>query len=288
MRENVQDTERRAAEVLELQKASMEKDHYLDSKATQGGRSPTIYHEILASKLPDEEKRLHRLAQEAFTLVVAGGETTARTLTVATYYILATKGVLPRLMVELEKALPDPHAIVKAKALEELPWLVSVAPEVSDACTELANAYAYKTAIIKESLRVGENITTRLPLISPRKPLYYQDWEIPPGVSFPVVAMAQCTMHEFSFGILNISLPIPLITDLDPRFPHPRENPPRPLRLRRPHGLSPGTLAPRTPRLRAHHSPLRAFWQRQSRVLRPTVHFIPYPLPLFSLHYDEE
>lgn len=37
--------------------------------------------------------------------------------------------------------------------------------------------------MIKEALRLGENITTRLPLISPDKVLVYQDWEIPPGVS---------------------------------------------------------------------------------------------------------
>ncbi|MCJ1438985.1 hypothetical protein MMC27_008375 [Xylographa pallens] len=154
------DTERRAAEVLKIYDGGSDKDPYLDSKAAQGGRSPTIYHEVLNSKLPAEEKRLDRLAQEAFTLVVAGGETTARTMTVATYYILATEGVLPRLRTELEEIMPDPHSTIEANRLEKLPWL---------------------TAVIKESLRIGENITTRLPLISPIKPLYYQDWEIPPG-----------------------------------------------------------------------------------------------------------
>lgn len=122
---NSKDTERRAAEILELQKSESDSDPYADSKTTQGGRSPTIYHEILSSNLPEEEKHLNRLAQEAFTLVVAGGETTARTLTVATYYTLATEGVLPRLRAELEETMPDPCVVVEAKVLEGLPWLVS-------------------------------------------------------------------------------------------------------------------------------------------------------------------
>lgn len=55
----------------------------------------------------------------------------------------------------------------------------SMAPAVSE-----ANTSECETAVIKESLRIGENITTRLPLISPIKPLQYEEWSIPPGVSF--------------------------------------------------------------------------------------------------------
>lgn len=38
---------------------------------------------------------------------------------------------------------------------------------------------------MKEVLRFTALITSRLPLMSPNKPLWYKDWEIPAGVSIP-------------------------------------------------------------------------------------------------------
>jgi cytochrome P450 len=58
--------------------------------------------------------------------IVAGGETTGRALTIATYHILANREtVLPRLMEELHEVMPEPGTRAPLKQLENLPWLVS-------------------------------------------------------------------------------------------------------------------------------------------------------------------
>ncbi|KAI9698296.1 MAG: hypothetical protein M1820_007566 [Bogoriella megaspora] len=137
-------------------------DRPVDSKASKGGRRPTVYHEILASNLPDEEKSVNRLSDEAFTIISTGGETTSRSLSVALYYVLATGGVLPKLRQELDKAIPDPTRVPPIKELERLPYL---------------------TAVIRETLRIGMNVLPRSPVISPEKPLQYGEWVIPPGTS---------------------------------------------------------------------------------------------------------
>jgi hypothetical protein len=44
---------------------------------------PTIFHDIMVSKLPEREKKLDRLCQEGRTFIVAGTETTAWCLSVS-------------------------------------------------------------------------------------------------------------------------------------------------------------------------------------------------------------
>lgn len=88
---------------------------------------PTIFNSILSSSLVPEEKGTSRIAQEGFVVVVAGGETTARVLTTATFHLLANRDTaLLRLKRELALAMPDPDARIDMKTLEHLPWLVSV------------------------------------------------------------------------------------------------------------------------------------------------------------------
>lgn len=87
---------------------------------------PTLFDSILSSSLPPEEKSTSRIAQEGFVIVVAGGETTARVLTTATFHLLANRDTaLLRLKGELALAMPDPDARIGTAALERLPWLVS-------------------------------------------------------------------------------------------------------------------------------------------------------------------
>lgn len=96
-------------------------------KSVGGARPINIFESILASKvLSAREKKANRVAQEGFVVLVAGGETTARVLTTATFHILANKEtVLPRLEEELATAISHPDAQVDMKILEQLPWLVS-------------------------------------------------------------------------------------------------------------------------------------------------------------------
>ena len=151
-----------------------------------------VFQLILGSKtLPDKEKSHKRITEEAFDLLIPGGETTSRILTTATYHILANMDrVLPRLKAELSSLMVDRDTRPEVKDLEKLPWLVSVAVYTCN-CNKAfyihtETAAAVQTAIIKESLRIAGLVTSRLPLISPIEPLRYGAWEIPAGViSFP-------------------------------------------------------------------------------------------------------
>ena len=110
--------------------------HSADTPLEKRARRSTLFDSILENKtLPDEEKQKSRMAQEGFVAVAAGGETTARVLTTATYFLLANKTTfLARLVAELAAVAPDPTVHVSLKTLEQLPWLVSLMiPEYSKA-----------------------------------------------------------------------------------------------------------------------------------------------------------
>jgi cytochrome P450 len=94
---------------------------FIDEKKSQ---APTLFQIIQQSSLPAHEKSVHRLAQEGFTILIGGSETTARVLTLIAYHLLAKREVLVRLMEELMEAMPDVHTAASVKALRELPWLV--------------------------------------------------------------------------------------------------------------------------------------------------------------------
>ena len=87
----------------------------------------SLFEHILSSKfLSAKEKEDVRIAQEGFVVLVAGGETTARVLTTATYHVLANREtVLRRLKDELTAIMRDPDIQVDVRTLEQLPWLVS-------------------------------------------------------------------------------------------------------------------------------------------------------------------
>ena len=87
-------------------------------------------HQILASRLPKEEKASQRMGEEAFSIIAAGGETIARTLTTATYHLLSNPTTLERLRRELRELQPNPHILPEVKQLEHLPWLVSHSKEI--------------------------------------------------------------------------------------------------------------------------------------------------------------
>lgn len=65
-----------------------------------------------------------RMADEAFTLLVASGDTVARTLTTAIYHLHANPAHLQRLQEELETVMPEAQGNIDIKTLEGLPWLV--------------------------------------------------------------------------------------------------------------------------------------------------------------------
>jgi cytochrome P450 len=132
----------------------------------------TIFHELIQSDLPESEKYVRRLQDEAQTVVGAGLTTTAWSLTNAVFYILSTPGVLEKLRKELFNAIPDinaPDAFSFSK-LENLPYL---------------------RGCVREGIRLSRGVVSRNPRIW-TTPLEFQNWVIPPNVP---VSMTICDVH---------------------------------------------------------------------------------------------
>ena len=90
-----------------------------------------IFQTILESTLPQTEKAAERLGQEGFVAIAAGGETCARMMSNAVYYVLANNDrAVPMLAQELEEVMPSLDAQPELKKLEQLPYLVSPSPYV--------------------------------------------------------------------------------------------------------------------------------------------------------------
>jgi cytochrome P450 len=145
------------------------KEHYDNSS------HPTVFRDILDSNLPQREKTVERLWQEAQVFIFAGTETAAWMLSVTTFYILSTPHILQKLKVELRAAIPDAHKIPSWKELEQLPYL---------------------SAVIQEGLRLSIGVSTRQHRICPDETLVFDDggkkWVIPLGTA---IAMSNPIIH---------------------------------------------------------------------------------------------
>lgn len=86
----------------------------------------TIFHDILDNQaLPQSDKTVDRLWQEAQLLLAAGTVTTATAISSAFVYLLLDHERLAVLLEELEFAMPDINTPITAADLEQLPYLVS-------------------------------------------------------------------------------------------------------------------------------------------------------------------
>ncbi|KFY69637.1 hypothetical protein V496_00043 [Pseudogymnoascus sp. VKM F-4515 (FW-2607)] len=161
----------------------------------------TIFHQIIDSKMPEEEKSVRRLSDEAEVLVLAGTLTTALVLDLSTFYLLRKPRALRRLKTELISVRNEASPIV---ALEHLPYL---------------------NAVIKESLRLTYGVAGRLARM-PQEPLHFtnrstgQEWIIPPGT--PVgMSIAQLHHDETNFPNSHEWIPERWLNekgDLDPKL----------------------------------------------------------------------
>ncbi|KAI9795009.1 MAG: hypothetical protein M1816_000029 [Peltula sp. TS41687] len=133
---------------------------------------PTIFHELLKSDLDPEEKSVRRLAEEGQSVVAAGQVTTTHYLKTTTFHILDNPDVLHQLKAELEAAIPDPEKIPPLQQLERLPYL---------------------SAVVSEGFRRSYGVPHRLQRVSPKAPLVYHDWIIPPGTP---VGMSSFLIHD--------------------------------------------------------------------------------------------
>ena len=107
---------------VESRKSNEMLEEVVESKSEP---SANILHHILESNLPAEEKMTRRMGEEAFTVIAAGGETVARTLTTAAYHLVANPSMLQKLRAELREVQPDPREHTELQQLEQLPYLVS-------------------------------------------------------------------------------------------------------------------------------------------------------------------
>lgn len=125
-----------------------------------------------------------RLSQESQTIIGAGTETTAWTLSVILCYLLSQPATLSNLERELAPVIRDPKNLPTWAVLEKLPYL---------------------SAVILEGLRLSYGVATRLQRISPDEPLYFRssvksekhestvDYVIPPGTP---VGMTSVLVHH--------------------------------------------------------------------------------------------
>ncbi|KAL6366279.1 hypothetical protein LRP88_00027 [Fusarium phalaenopsidis] len=110
--------------------------------------------------IPAEEKTLDRLVDEGVTVIFAGTETTARSISVAMFHLLRNKSLLQKLRDELSTVDKGPDGQWAYNQLETLPYL---------------------TGCVQEGLRLAHGPVVRLPRVSPNEALQYGDWLIPAG-----------------------------------------------------------------------------------------------------------
>lgn len=142
------------------QKEKKTSDVDVETSAGQKPHAHTLYHSLLSSSMPESEKRPQRMAHEGFEILLAGSDTTARTMGIAAYHLMANPHCQERLLEQLKTVMPNPHSPVALKDLESLPYL---------------------TAVMKEALRIGKVTDHRLSLVAPNEDLVYGEWTIPRG-----------------------------------------------------------------------------------------------------------
>ena len=141
---------------------------------------PTLFHELLQSNLPESDKSISRLADEAAIVVGAGTLTSSWALCVAIYHLLSSPRILQKLKTELRSALSSTPTFPTLSQIENLPYL---------------------SAVIQEAIRLSYGAATRLQRISPDKPLTFHDrtsgkgktWTIPPNTP---VGMTSVLTHQ--------------------------------------------------------------------------------------------
>ena len=113
--------------------------------------------------LPPAEKTEKRLVDEGSTLLGAGSETTAKTLSIIHFHLMSNPTILRTLRQELGSLPADPSFA----QLSQLPYL---------------------TAVINEGLRLHHGLASRSQRIAPTEDLTYKAYRIPAGT--PVSSQA--------------------------------------------------------------------------------------------------
>jgi cytochrome P450 len=132
---------------------------------------------VNSDAIPESDKTVDRITQEARTLVGAGSETTGNTLETIALHVLANPDKLQRLKQELaeasEKSSDSEGALRNYGTLQRLPYL---------------------TAVVNEGLRLACSVSGRLARLNPRQAYTYGSYVLPPGT---VISMNIKSNHTF-------------------------------------------------------------------------------------------
>jgi len=100
-------------------------DEILAKNAAGKKAEGTIFQAVLDSDLPPSEKSAGRLTDEGQTLVGAGSETTAKSLSMIMFFLTSNPKKLQRLRDEIKTVGSEPDGSFVLSKLEQLPYLVS-------------------------------------------------------------------------------------------------------------------------------------------------------------------
>lgn len=139
------------------------------SKADQNAgivrERPTVFGSLLDSDMPEHEKSLVRLTDEASAVLGAGTETTSWTVSVITYHLLTKPEILVKLSKELNTVVKDPKNLPTWTDLEKLPYL---------------------GAVVQEGLRLSYGVSARTSRVPTDEDLIYHGEWTPKGSKAPV------------------------------------------------------------------------------------------------------
>ncbi|KAH7325633.1 benzoate 4-monooxygenase cytochrome P450 [Stachybotrys elegans] len=151
-------------------------NHIVRAQQDKSGNARRVFAEIMDSDIPDEDKSIYRLSGEGWSLVAAGAETTAASLTAITFYLLSQPEKLQRLREELKNE--DPY---------NLSWVQ-------------LEKYPYLHGVIFEAFRVALGVSGRLPRIAREENLAYKNrgfnYVIPKGTPIGMSAFVNHNNQE--------------------------------------------------------------------------------------------
>ncbi|KAL3420618.1 hypothetical protein PVAG01_07063 [Phlyctema vagabunda] len=143
-----------------------------EDKSHSGTTHPTVFHDIFDSKLPESEKGIERVTNEAMVLESAGTGSTGWTLCLATFHLLANPDVLRKLKDELFNAAGAGTDDIPLATLQSLPYL---------------------SAVVNEAVRLSYGVTHRLQRVF-LQPLDFKPSSFTGGKSWTIPANTPISM----------------------------------------------------------------------------------------------
>ncbi|KAJ2902832.1 glycosyl hydrolase family 31 [Zalerion maritima] len=153
-----------------------------EMKSGSQSQNETIFHRLISAgengELKGVEVTQQYLADEAFTILGAAGDTVGNALSIGLYHVIRN----PEVYAELSKELRDRFSDEKDVSLPELEKL------------------PYLTSVIKEALRTGYGVIKPLPRVTPPEGETFNGYYIPEGTT---VGMSAWFLHRHPTAFPN-------------------------------------------------------------------------------------